>query len=234
MSATGTPAGPAMRADARRNRQRLLDAALQVYAERGADDASLDEIARRAGVGIGTLYRHFPTRRALLEAVYRDQVEELCAVARELKDQAPPEQALEGWLRALMAFGTTKRTCPARSCPARKRPRWPRRAAPWSARRPPGCWPRRSAPARSAGTWTRPTCSGCRTPSLAADPPHSHPDQGERLMSVLLAGLARSLPIRPDPRSPPRLGGRPGPVGGQPVHPGLAAPDPAAGSRTAC
>ena len=61
-----------MRSDARRNYQRLLAAAGAAFAERGADDVSLEEIARRAGVGIGTLYRHFPTRQALLEAVYRD------------------------------------------------------------------------------------------------------------------------------------------------------------------
>src|SRR3984885_10262664 len=62
-----------MRADAQRNYQRLLDAAVTVFAEHGADDASLEEIARRAGVGSGRVYRHFPTRQALLEAVYRDQ-----------------------------------------------------------------------------------------------------------------------------------------------------------------
>ena len=97
-----------MRADARRNRQRLLAAALQAFTEHGADDASLDEIARRAGVGIGTLYRHFPTRQALLEAVYRDQVEELCA--RADCPAATPTAALENWLRELMAFAATKRT----------------------------------------------------------------------------------------------------------------------------
>ena len=86
MSATSPPEG-AMRADARRNRQRLIEAALAAFAEHGADDASLDEIARRAGVGIGTLYRHFPTRQALLEAVYRSQVEALCARADEYSAQ---------------------------------------------------------------------------------------------------------------------------------------------------
>jgi len=63
-----------MRADARRNRELLMAAALEAFTERGADDTSLEEIARRAGVGIGTLYRHFPGRTALLEAVYTDQV----------------------------------------------------------------------------------------------------------------------------------------------------------------
>ena len=111
MSATSPPAG-AMRADARRNRQRLIEAALAAFAEHGADDASLDEIARRAGVGIGTLYRHFPTRQALLEAVYRSQVEALCARAEEYSAQAADASATDAlarWLEALVAFAATKR-----------------------------------------------------------------------------------------------------------------------------
>src|ERR1700735_5668211 len=70
-----------MRADAQPNYQRLLDSAVAVFAERGADDVSLEEIARRAGVGIGTLYRHFPARQNLLEVVYKDQVDGLGGVA---------------------------------------------------------------------------------------------------------------------------------------------------------
>jgi AcrR family transcriptional regulator len=97
-----------MRADARRNYERLLSAALAAFAEHGADDASLEEIARRAGVGIGTLYRHFPTRQALLEAVYRDQVEALRARADELRESDSPAEALAAWLRALVAFSSTK------------------------------------------------------------------------------------------------------------------------------
>jgi len=97
-----------MRADARRNYERLLSAALAAFAEHGADDASLEEIARRAGVGIGTLYRHFPTRQALLEAVYRDQVEALRARADELRESDSPADALAAWLRALVAFSSTK------------------------------------------------------------------------------------------------------------------------------
>jgi AcrR family transcriptional regulator len=110
MSATSPPAGT-MRADARRNRQRLIEAALAAFTEHGADDASLDEIARRAGVGIGTLYRHFPTRQALLEAVYRSQVEALCARAEEYSGEVagPPGEALRRWLEALVAFASTKR-----------------------------------------------------------------------------------------------------------------------------
>jgi AcrR family transcriptional regulator len=97
-----------MRADARRNYQRLLEAAAAAFAEHGTD-ASMDDIARRAGVGPGTLYRHFPTRHALLEAVYRDQVEALCARAYELGDTLPPAEALAAWLRAVAGYVTTKR-----------------------------------------------------------------------------------------------------------------------------
>jgi AcrR family transcriptional regulator len=112
MSTTDLPArtpGP-MRADARRNRDLLLSAALAAFTEHGADDVSLEEIARRAGVGIGTLYRHFPTRQDLLEAVYRDQVEALCARAADLLDEPSPADALATWLRAMIAFSTTKRS----------------------------------------------------------------------------------------------------------------------------
>ena len=99
-----------MRADAQRNYTRLLDAASAAFLEHGADDVSLEEIARRAGVGIGTLYRHFPTRQALLEAVYRDQVDLLEAQAEELLKTESPGDALADWLRALMKFSSTKHT----------------------------------------------------------------------------------------------------------------------------
>jgi AcrR family transcriptional regulator len=102
-----------MRADARRNYQRLVAAAGEAFAERGADDVSLEEIARRAGVGIGTLYRHFPTRQALLEAVYRDQVEALDARAAELIQADSPAAALREWLAALIAFSKAKRSLTA-------------------------------------------------------------------------------------------------------------------------
>jgi AcrR family transcriptional regulator len=104
----GHPAG--MRADARRNYDRLLAAAGEAFAERGADDVSLEEIARRAGVGIGTLYRHFPTRQALLEAVYRDQVEALGARAAGLLQADSPAAALAEWVAALVTFGKAKRS----------------------------------------------------------------------------------------------------------------------------
>ena len=113
MSGTGTRAQAGeprpMRADAQRNYARLLEAASGAFAEHGADDVSLEEIARRAGVGIGTLYRHFPTRQALLEAVYTDQVESLSARAAELLRAESPGDALAEWLRAMMKFSSTKR-----------------------------------------------------------------------------------------------------------------------------
>jgi AcrR family transcriptional regulator len=100
---------PGMRADARRNYDRLLAAASAAFAEHGGDDVSLEEIARRAGVGIGTLYRHFPTRPALFEAVYRDQVEALGVLASKLITAESPGAALTEWMRALVDFSISKR-----------------------------------------------------------------------------------------------------------------------------
>src|SRR5579863_7836980 len=108
MSVTGV--GRPMRADAQRNYARLLDAASTAFLEHGADDVSLEEIARRAGVGIGTLYRHFPTRQALLEAVYTDQVESLSARAEQLLGAESPDDALADWMRAMVKFSSTKRS----------------------------------------------------------------------------------------------------------------------------
>ena len=102
--------GPSKRADARRNYDRLLSAAAAAFAEHGADDVSLEEIARRAGVGIGTLYRHFPARQALLEAVYKDQVDGLDALGAKLLAAESPGDALAEWMRAFAGFGRTKRS----------------------------------------------------------------------------------------------------------------------------
>ena len=99
----------ALRADAQRNIERLLDAARAAIAKDGPD-ASLDDIARDAGVGSGTLYRHFPTRVALLEAVYRDEVARLCAEGdRLLESDTEPGEALAEWLRVYVSFGAMKR-----------------------------------------------------------------------------------------------------------------------------
>jgi AcrR family transcriptional regulator len=97
-----------MRSDARRNRERLLTAATAAFAEHGAD-APLEDIARRAGVGIGTLYRHFPTRLALQEGVFRNQVDAVCARGRELSGDPSPGDAFAAWLHALSGYLATKR-----------------------------------------------------------------------------------------------------------------------------
>ncbi|GAA3306859.1 TetR/AcrR family transcriptional regulator [Streptomyces cinereospinus] len=95
-----------MRADARRNYERLLRAAVEAFAEHG-EGASLDDIAKRAGVGSGTLYRHFPTRRALLEAAYLDRIEALAQRADAIARELPPGEALVEWLNEL-ALGLTR------------------------------------------------------------------------------------------------------------------------------
>ena len=97
-----------LRADARQNHARLIAAATAAFAERGAD-APLEDIARRAGVGIGTLYRHFPTRLDLQAAVFRSQVGTVCGEGEVLLEKAMPEQAFTGWLRALGGYLVTKR-----------------------------------------------------------------------------------------------------------------------------
>ncbi len=96
------------RADSLRNREQLLETAKTVFNTAGPD-ASLEEIARRAGVGIGTLYRHFPTREALLAAVYRRGVEQLSAAADTLLEERRPADALEAWLHLLIDYMATKR-----------------------------------------------------------------------------------------------------------------------------
>jgi AcrR family transcriptional regulator len=85
------------RTDAQRNRERILEVAKEAFTRFGAN-ASLDDIARQAGVGAGTLYRHFPTRDALIEAVYRSEVEKMAAAARKLADKLPPLDALRAWM----------------------------------------------------------------------------------------------------------------------------------------
>lgn len=92
-----------LRADAQRNRARILGVAKQVFARTGAD-ATMDDIAKRAGIGPGTLYRHFPTRDALLEEVYRAEVEKLAAAARRLADTLPPFAALRAWLLLFVEY----------------------------------------------------------------------------------------------------------------------------------
>lgn len=101
-----TPRKP--RADSIRNRERLLDAAARVFSA-GGPQASLEAVAREAGVGIGTLYRHFPTREALFEAVYRHEVDLLADLAEKLAEDSPPVEALKTWLQANVRLVAAKR-----------------------------------------------------------------------------------------------------------------------------
>ena len=97
-----------LRADAQRNYDALIEAARTAFRDADAD-TSLEEIAKRAGVGIGTLYRHFPTRLALLEGVYRDEVDELDRATQTLLESDDPEQAMNTWLDLFVEYATTKR-----------------------------------------------------------------------------------------------------------------------------
>jgi AcrR family transcriptional regulator len=108
MATRSTEAVRKPRADAVRNRELVLTAAKAVFSA-GGPDASLEAVARRAGVGIGTLYRHFPTREALFEAVYRREVEQLGELAEQLKNEAAPVDALRRWLRSNVEFVATKK-----------------------------------------------------------------------------------------------------------------------------
>jgi AcrR family transcriptional regulator len=95
------------RADAQRNRERILQVAKQAFTRVGTD-ISLDDVARQAGVGPGTLYRHFPTREMLLEAVYRTEVERLAAAQKELSATLPPIEALRAWMLLFIDYIATK------------------------------------------------------------------------------------------------------------------------------
>ncbi len=106
MAAAGRARKP--RADGLRNRERLVEIAKAAFADIGAD-VSLDEIARRADVGIGTLYRHFPTRDAIVEAVYRREVEQLAGSATRLLASLSPGEALHDWMRLFVDYIATKK-----------------------------------------------------------------------------------------------------------------------------
>ena len=101
-------AGRKPRSDAQKNRGRLLDAAKEAFTRSGAN-TSLDDIAKQAGVGPGTLYRHFPTRDELLEAVYRTEVEKLAAAERNFAETLPPIEALRAWMLLFVDLIATKR-----------------------------------------------------------------------------------------------------------------------------
>jgi AcrR family transcriptional regulator len=101
------PARRKPRTDAQQNRARILEVAKEAFARSGAS-TSLDDIAKQAGVGAGTLYRHFPTRDALLEAVYRTEVEKLAAAERKLAQSMPPIEALRSWMLLFVDCIATK------------------------------------------------------------------------------------------------------------------------------
>jgi AcrR family transcriptional regulator len=96
------------RADAQRNRERILEVAKEAFTRSGAN-ASLDDVARQSGVGAGTLYRHFPTRDALLEAVYRTEVEKLAAAEKKFAESMPPIEALRAWMMLFVDYIATKK-----------------------------------------------------------------------------------------------------------------------------
>ncbi|MDT3438089.1 helix-turn-helix domain-containing protein [Pseudofrankia sp. BMG5.37] len=97
-----------LRADARRNRERLLEVAVRAFSQDGPDIA-LETIAKEAGVGIGTLYRHFPTREALVDAAYRNELDRLCDSVDDLLATMSPDQALRAWMDHFIDYMSTKR-----------------------------------------------------------------------------------------------------------------------------
>jgi AcrR family transcriptional regulator len=97
-----------LRADAQRNRDRLLEVAVQAFSHDNPD-VTLDAIAKEAGVGIGTLYRHFPTREALIDAAYRSELARLCDSVDDLLRDLPPDQALRAWMDSFTDYMSTKR-----------------------------------------------------------------------------------------------------------------------------
>src|SRR5271154_5069553 len=96
------------RTDAQLNRERILEVAKEAFTRSGAN-ASLDDIAKQAGVGAGTLYRHFPTRDELVEAVYRTEVEKLAAAQRKFAEDLPPVEALRAWMLLFVDYIETKK-----------------------------------------------------------------------------------------------------------------------------
>jgi AcrR family transcriptional regulator len=103
-----TPSTRPLRADAQRNRDRLLEVAVRAFSTEGPE-VTLEAVAKEAGVGIGTLYRHFPTREALVEAAYRSELLRLCAAANVLVAEAPGDVALRTWMDRFVHYMTTKR-----------------------------------------------------------------------------------------------------------------------------
>ncbi|HEY2640610.1 MAG TPA: TetR/AcrR family transcriptional regulator [Streptosporangiaceae bacterium] len=98
-----------MRADAQRNRDQLLAAAVAAFSSEDADEVTLESVAKAAGVGIGTLYRHFPSREALVDAAYRSELARLCASVPELLAEMPANRAMRTWMDLFVEYMTTKK-----------------------------------------------------------------------------------------------------------------------------
>jgi AcrR family transcriptional regulator len=182
------------RADAQRNRERLLTAAETAFNAQGAG-ASLDDIAKAAGVGNATLYRHFPTRAKLLEAVYDQRIAELCAVAAELAQLAAPARALHEWLRAVIAHVTDRRVLTDAFLAAYEGPVGiePPQFAAWhnalfDAGRP------LLAAAQDAGTARRDLNIAEVLALVTGVARAGSPAQADRFLSVLLEGITPRLP----------------------------------------
>jgi AcrR family transcriptional regulator len=187
------------RADAQRNRERLLTAAETAFNARGAG-ASLDDIAKAAGVGNATLYRHFPTRAKLLEAVYDQRIAELCAAAAELAEPAAPARALHEWLRAVVAHVTDRRVLTDAFLAAYEGPAdiEPPQFAAWhdalfAAGRP------LLAAAQDAGTARRDLDIAELLALVTGVARAGSPAQAERFLSVLLEGITPRLPLAGTP-----------------------------------
>jgi len=108
VTAATDPAERPLRADAQRNKDKLLAVAVRAFSQAGGE-VTLESIAKQAGVGIGTLYRHFPTREALVAAAYRREVEQLCQAVAALRAELPPDQALRSWMERFVDYVATKR-----------------------------------------------------------------------------------------------------------------------------
>src|SRR5579863_4563668 len=182
------------RADAQRNRERLLAAAETAFNAQGAD-ASLDDIAKAAGVGNATLYRHFPTRAELLEAVYNQRIADLCAAAAELTQPAAPDRALHEWLRAIVAHVTDRRVLTDAFLAAYEGPAGtePPQFTAWhnalfDAGRP------LLAAAQDAGTARRDLDIAELLALVTGVARAGSPGQAERFLSVLLDGITPRLP----------------------------------------
>jgi AcrR family transcriptional regulator len=182
-----------LRADAQRNRDRLLATAETAFNAQGAG-ASLDDIAKAAGVGNATLYRHFPTRAKLLEAVYDHRIAELCAAAAELAQPAAPARALREWLCAVVAHVTDRRALTDAFLAAYEGPAGtePPQFAAWhdalfEAGRP------LLAAAQDAGTARRDVDIAELLALVTGVARAGGPAQAERFLSVLLEGITPRL-----------------------------------------